>query len=186
MRRSLTLSGALPLVAALLLSGCGKEAVAAPRPVPTALAPKAVLGGSLGFHLNTSPVTEAAFRAGEKTSLIDQGQLWEIRRKDRLVGTLQIATVKPDVDLSERDVREQFTAPILVGGRSDIRVLGQEVSQVDNEAGLSTLIWFGKGLFLVLQVKDQLVAGPQLAQAIIEHQQSRTEWEALPELYTPS
>ena len=178
---------AVPAVlAALLLSACGKEAVATPRPVPTVLAPKTVMGGSLGLHLNTMPGTRKAFSGGGEETLIDQGQLWEIRRKDRLIGTLQISTVKPDVDLAEREVREQFTAPILVGARNDIRVLGQEVNQIENEGGLSTLIWFGKGLFLVLQVKDQVVAGPQLAQAIIEHQQSRPEGEPLPDLYTPS
>jgi hypothetical protein len=182
-RRTLAL---LPLLAALLLTGCEEEVAAAPRPVPTLLAPGTLVGGSLVLHLNDSPGTKAAFHADDKASLIDQGQLWEIRRKDRLVGTLQIATVKPDVDLTERDVRDDITAPVLVGARSDIRVLGQEVNQVQNEGGLDTLIWFGKGLFLVLQVKDQLVTGPQLVQEVIQHQQSRTEWDPLPELYSPS
>jgi hypothetical protein len=177
---------AVPVVAALLLSGCGKAAVAAPRPVPTVLAPDSVLGGSLTLHLNTAPGTVAAFRQGKKESLIDQGQLWEIRRKDRLVGTLEIATVKSDVDLSKRKVRDQFTTPILVGARNDIRLLGQEVDMVQGDGGLSTLVWFGKGLFLVLQAKDPLIAGPDLAKAIIEHEQSRTEWQPLPQLYAPS
>jgi hypothetical protein len=175
-----------PLLAALLLSGCQDEKAAAPQPVPTALAPKSVLGGSLGLYLNTAAGTERAFADGGKRSLIDQGKLWEIRRKDRLIGTLEIATVKPHVDLSDHDVRDQFTSPILVGGRSDIRVLGQEVDLVQSEGGLSTLVWFGKGLFQVLQLKDQVVTGPDLVQAIIEYQQSRPEWTPLPELYSPT
>ena len=182
----LPLALAAPVLAALLLSGCGEDAVAAPRPVPTALAPASVLGNSLTLHLNTAPGTVAAFKQGKKDSLIDEGQLWEIRRKDRLIGTLQIATVKSDVDLSKRKVREQFTSPILVGARSDIRLLGQEVNMVEGEGGLSTLVWFGKGLFLVLQVKDQLVTGPDMAKALIEHEQSRTEWQPLPQLYAPA
>jgi hypothetical protein len=175
-----------PLLAVLVLAGCQDAPEAAPRPVPTALAPTSVLHGTLGLYRNTAAGTEAAFRQNAKASLIDEGQLWEIRRKDRLIGTLQIATVKHDVDLSDKDVREQFTAPILVGARGDIRVLGQEVDMVQNEGGLATLVWFGKGLFLVLQVKDQLVSGPDLAQAIIEHEQSRPEWTPLPELYSPT
>jgi hypothetical protein len=174
------------LLAGLVLSGCQDDPAAAPRPVPATLAPKAVLGGSLGLYLNSAPGTEKAFREAGKDSLIDHGQLWEIRRKDRLVGTLQIATVKSDVNLAKHDVREEFAAPILVGARSDIRVLGQEVNQVENEGGLSTFVWFGKGLFLVLQAKDQVVTGVDLAQAIIEYQQSRPEWEPLPQLYTPT
>lgn len=186
MIRRLTRAFAISLAGALLLSGCGKEPVVAPRPVPAALAPSAVLGGSLTLHVNTAPRTLAAFREGKKDSLIDEGQLWEIRRKDRLVGTLEIATVKPDIDLTKRKVREQFTTPILVGARNDIRVLGQEVNMVEGEGGLSTLVWFGQGLFLVLQVKDPLVAGPDLAKALIEHEQSRTEWQPLPQLYAPA
>jgi len=183
--RSLRPALVAPLLVALLLTGCQDDTPAAPRSVPTALAPASVLGGSLGLYLNTMSGTQAAFRQNGKNSLIDEGQLWEIRRKDRLIGTLEIATVKPDVNLAKDDVREQFTSPILVGARNDIRVLGQEVELVQSEGGLSTLIWFGKGLFLVLQVKDQVVTGTDLAQAIIEYQQSRSEWEPLPELYSP-
>ena len=182
------LAGAVvaPLLAVFLLAGCQDDPAVAPRPVPITLAPKAVLGGSLGLHLNTAAGTEKAFRQDAKKSLIDEGRLWEIRRKDRLVGTLQIATVKPDIDLAEDDVRHQFTAPILVGARSDIRLLGQEVNVVESEGGLATLVWFGQGLFLVLQVKDTLVTGPDLAQAILEHQQSRPEWLPLSQLYSPT
>ena len=173
-------------LAAVLLTGCAKDPVAAPRPVPTVLAPTTVLGGTLGLHLNTAAATEAAFKQGAKDSLIDDGRLWEVRRKDRLIGTLEIATVKPKVDLAKEDKRADFTTPILVGARSDIRVLGQEVSLVENEGGLSTLVWFGKGLFVVLQVKDKLVKGPDLAKDVIAYLQSRPEWEPLPELYAPS
>ena len=169
----------------LLVAACGSEPVAAPRPVPTVLAPTTVLSDSLGFHLHTSAGAERAFSEGAEESLIDEGRLWEIRRQDRLVGTLQITSVKSDVDLSDREVRDQITEPILQGGRSDIRILGQEVSQIEDQGGLSTLVWFGRGLMLVLQVKDEVVTGPDLAQAVVEHQLTRPEWEPLPDLYAP-
>jgi hypothetical protein len=180
-RRALAL-----LLLAAVLTGCGHEPTRPPRPVALALAPTAVLGGTLRFYLNTAAGTEAAFSRGPKDSLIESGRLWEIRRKDRLVGTLEIAAVKPDVNLTKRRVREQFTSPILVGARNDIRVLGQEVDMVQTDGGLSTLVWFGKGLFLVLQVKDQIVGGPDLAQAVIAYLQSRSEWQPMPQLYAPA
>ena len=187
MRRPRRLGAVAPLLVLALVTGCGQETVSAPRPVPTALAPATVLNGSLGLHLNTNPSTTKAFEQGAKSSLIDDGRLWEVRRKDRLIGTLEIATVKAKVNLAKESTRADFTDPSLVGARSDIRLLGQEVSVVDGgDGGLSTLIWFGKGLFVVLQVKDKLVTGPDLATAIIQYLQSRPEWEPLPQLYSPS
>ena len=62
---------------------------------------------------------------------------------------------------------------------------GQEVSTVEGEGGLSTLIWFGDHLLVVLQVKDALVSGPELAQELVDFQQTRPEWAPLPELYAP-
>lgn len=172
-------------VLGVLLTACGHEVPAAPRPVPVALAPATVLSGQLQLHLNNAPETQRAFHQDDKLSLISDGRLWEIRRNDRLIGTLEIATVKPDIDLTRSSVRQHFTAPILVGATSTIRLAGQEVSTVTRADGVSTMVWFGRGLFEVLQLKDQRVTGPQLAQAIIQHQQTRTEWSPLAQLYTP-
>ena len=38
----------------------------------------------------------------------------------------------------------------------------------------------------ILQLKDQTVTGPQLAQAIIEYQQTQPAWTPLAQLYTPT
>jgi hypothetical protein len=35
-------------------------------------------------------------------------------------------------------------------------------------------------------VKDQIVTGPDLAQAVISYLQSRPEWQPLPQLYSPA
>ena len=173
------------LLVALVVAGCGNEPVPTPRPLPVELAPATVLGGSLGLFRNTAPGTVAAFHPGDKSTLVDEGGLWEVRRKDRLIGTLQIETLKDDVNLHKESVRDHITDPLLVGARGDIRLSGQEVSTVDGDGGLSTLVWFGDHLLVVLQVKDTVVTGPVLAQAIIEHQQSTSSWVPLPELYAP-
>lgn len=170
----------------LALAGCGQSRPAPPDPVPDALAPAALLGNSLHLYRNTAPDTLAAFRQDHKDALISDGKLWEIRRADRLIGTLEIATVKPDVNLARSSVRQTFTSNILVGAVSDIRLAGQEVTTVSSDDGVSTVVWFGRGLFEVLQLKDAVVTGPQLATAIIQYQQTRTEWAPLPQLYAPS
>lgn len=177
----------LPALAVIaLVCACGSGPKAAPRLLPTDLAPAAVLGGTLHFYRNTAPGTVAAFHFGDKTSLIDDGGLWEIRRKDRLIGTLQIETLKNNVNVHKQSVRDAITSPILVGAPSDIRLSGQEVSTLDSQGGLSTVIWFGDHLLVVLQVKDEVVTGADLAQAVIDYQQSRTSWVPLPELYSPA
>jgi hypothetical protein len=173
------------LVAAALVTGCGRHSPAAQRPVPAALAPATVLNGDLQLHLNAAPETVAAFHQDDHLSLISDGQLWEVRRNDRLIGTLEIATVKPSVDLTRISVREHLTSPILVGATSTLRLSGQEVSTVTRSDGVSTLVWFGKGLLEVVQLKDPTVTGPQLAQAIIEYQHTRSEWSPLAQLFTP-
>lgn len=175
-----------PLVVMVVAVGCGQARPAPPNPVPTALAPPSLLSGSLHLYLNTAPDTLAAFRQDRKDALISDGKLWEIRRADRLVGTLEIATVKPDVNLARPSVRDNFTKPILVGAVSDIRLSGQEVATVSSDDGVSTLVWFGRGLFEVLQLKDSVLTGPQLAQAIIQYQQTRREWSPMPQLYAPA
>jgi hypothetical protein len=184
--RMRTLTRLVPLVALLAAAGCGQSHPAPPAPVPLSLAPTALLGDSLHLYQNTARDTLAAFRQDPKDALISDGKLWEIRRGDRLIGTLEIATVKPDVNLARPSVRKNFTAPILVGATSDIRLDGQEVATVDSDDGVSTLVWFGRGLFEVLQLKDTVVTGPQLATAIIQYQQTRPEWSPLPQLYTPA
>lgn len=173
-------------LSALLATGCGQSRPVAPAPVPLSLAPTALLENSLHLYQNTARDTLAAFRQDPKDALISDGKLWEIRRADRLIGTLEIATVKPAVNLARPSVRDNFTKPILVGATSDIRLAGQEVATVQSDDGVSTLVWFGRGLFEVLQLKDTIVTGPQLATAIISYQQTRPEWSPLPQLYSPA
>jgi len=179
------LAALLSLLAATGLAGCGQAHRYTPQPVPVSLAPAALLHDSLHLYRNTAPDTLAAFRQDRKDALISDGQLWEIRRADRLIGTLEITTVKPNINLAKSSVRDSFTAPILVGSRSDIRLAGQEVETVQSDDGVATVVWFGKGLFEVLQVKDTIVTGAQLAQAIIEFQQTQAAWAPLPQLYSP-
>ena len=185
--RTLARRGSLPalLCAVLAVTACSADRPAPPAPVPLALAPTAVLSGGLHLYQNTAPDTLAAFRQNPQDALISDGKLWEIRRADRLIGTLEIATVKRNVNLARHSVRDNFTKPILVGAVSDIRLSGQEVATVSSDDGVSTIVWFGRGLFEVLQLKDTVVTAPQLAQAIIQYQQTRPEWAPLPQLYTP-
>ena len=175
----------LAVVAVLVATGCGGDPpVAAPVPVSSALVPAKLHAGELGVYENTTPVTKRAFANLGQDALISDGRIWEIRRDDRLIATLEIATVKPEVNLARSSVRLQFTRPILAGDVSDIRLAGQEVSRVATSDGKTTMVWFGKGLFEVLQVKDRKVTAADLCQELIVHQQKVSAWEPIPDLFS--
>lgn len=169
------------LVATLIACGGGSDESIAPIPVDVALAPPA-LGTNLKLYENQDDETITAFaNAGERT-LVADGRIWEIRRADRLIGTLQISTVLPDVDLRDDDVRDAMVRQILPGAQSSIRIGDTEVftSVVDEKA---VFLWFGAHLFEVLQLKDrQLEDFEAIATQVIEHQETQASWEPLPEL----
>ena len=168
---------------ALLGAACGNSAArtVAPEAVDEQLAPSQ-LGTDLKLYENRDEETITAFaNAGERT-LVADGRIWEIRRADRLVGTLQIATVLPDIDLRDDDVRDAMVRQILPGAQSSIRIGDTEVftSTVNEKA---VFLWFGARLFEVLQVKDRQIEDfESLATEVIEHQQTLPSWEPLPEL----
>ena len=171
------------LVVALGAAGCGggDDPSVRPAAVDEALAPEEV-GEGLKLYANETEETLAAFaNAGERT-LVADGRIWEIRRADRLVGTLQISTVLPDVDLSEPDLKDALVRQIIPGSLSSIRIGATEVftAVVDEKA---VFVWFGKGLYEVLQLKDRNIEDFEaIATDVIEHQETLPAWEPLPEL----
>jgi hypothetical protein len=165
-----------------LLAACGDEsAVVAPAEVDPKLAPVA-LGTNLKLYENRDKETVHAFGNAGKRSMVADGRIWEIRRADRLIGTLQIATVLPDVDLRKSELRESMVRQILPGSLSSIRIGDVEVftSEVNGKA---VYVWFGARLFEVLQLRDRGIEDFEpFATQVIEHQATVPSWEPLPEL----
>jgi hypothetical protein len=167
---------------ALTLAACGDESTTvAPAEVDPALAPPALADG-LKLYENRDDDTITAFaNAGERT-LVADGRIWEIRRADRLIGTLQISTVLPDVDLMDPTIRDTMVRQILTGSVSSIRIGDVEVfTSTTNDKAV--YVWFGNGLFEVLQLRDRGVDDFEpFATEIIVHQTTLESWEPLPEL----
>ena len=181
MTRRLVL-GTLAALLVLSAAACGdKSATVAPSEVDPKLAPSA-LDTNLKLYENRDRHTIRAFANAGKRSLVADGRIWEIRRADRLIGTLQISTVLPEVDLEKDKLRDSMVRQILPGSLSSIRIGDVEVftSEVNGKA---VYVWFGKRLFEVLQLRDRAIKDFEpLATQVIDHQTTQASWEPLPDL----
>lgn len=156
-------------LAGALLVACGEDApeVAPPR-VDVALAPMQV--GDLKLYENTADETVAAFANAGDRSLASDGRIWELRRADRLIGTLQVTTVLPKIDLADEDDRRRIVSAVIPGSPLRRRVAGVEIYtfEVDDKA---TFVWFAEDLYEILQLKDREIDDAEaVVRAILEHQ----------------
>ena len=174
------------LVVALAITtaatACGRSStVVAPVEVDPKLAP-AELSSNLKLYENRDRSTVRAFANAGKRTLVADGRIWEIRRADRLIGTLQISTVLPKVKLTDDTTRESLVRQILPGSLSSIRIGDVEVFTSTTD-GKAVYVWFGAHLFEVLQLRDRGIDDFEpFATQVIEHQATLSSWEPLPEL----
>lgn len=184
MMRATTRAAAMALTGMLALAACGSgdgEQEAAPRRVDTSLAPEQVHDG-LRLYENRDDETVAVFANAGERSMVSDGRVWEIRRADRLVGALQVTTVLPAVDLAQESVRSTIVRQIIPGAQTRIRIDGIEIyTAVLNDKAV--FVWFGEGIYEVLQIKDRQLEDDYEAVAadIIRHQATTPAWKPLPD-----
>ena len=156
---------------AVIASACGNGSapVVPPARVNAALVPKILSDGvSVGEY---APARARFARAGA-SSLVADGRVWAIRKGQTLVGTLQASTVKTDVDLTRAADRKQVVDGVMTGARYDTIYVGNLKVLSSSAADHSLYLWFGHGLFEVLQVKAGKVTPDDIAGDIIEYQLS--------------
>lgn len=173
---------ALAIGSGLVVSACGGDAAveAAPTRVPGELVPDRLLD-ELAVIENTDESTKEALADDDPSTLVSDTRVWEIRRGQRLVGTLQISTVLPKVDLTDIDVRESLVAQVILGQHSRIRVGDVEVFTTTTE-DKTVYLWFGADVFEVVQTKARGFEPEDLVEDLIAFQSDRDEWQPLPEL----
>jgi hypothetical protein len=156
---------------ALLAGACGNgtAAVTPPARVPDALVPK-ILGD--GVTIGEYLAGRARFAKAGASSLVADGRVWEIRKGQTLVGTLQASTVKNDVDLTRAADRKQVIDGVMTGSRFDTIYVGDLKILSSTAADHTLYLWFGPKLFEVLQVKAGKVTPDDVAGDIIEYQRS--------------
>jgi hypothetical protein len=171
------------VAAAALAAGCGNgdgNADRAPAEVALELVPDAVNAGA--FVLAEDDAARDAFTTLEQHALVADGRLFAIRDGERLVGTLQLSTMKPKVDLTDPDQRESVISNVIPGARETISVGPIPVIQSAG-ADKTVFLWFGQEIFQVLQLKPTK-ASPfdpeKILAEIITHQTTQKAWKPLP------
>jgi hypothetical protein len=180
------------MLAAIALVGagaCGRgdgQVAEGPARVPTRLVPDHVDAGNIRIFPKTDKETVGAFaNAGDDTLQAD-ARLWELRQGDRLVGALQITTVVPKLDLADAKDRQSLLKQIAPGVVNRLEIGDLPVfATVSNDKVV--YIWFGRGLFQVLQLKGTQLEPEQVLTEVIKFQAGSKAWEPLPaEAYTES
>jgi hypothetical protein len=180
-RSHVALAALLAVSALTAACGSGDAKPSAPVPkVPLALAPASLGNGA--FTLTENENARGQFAKATSSALITDGHLWAVRRGQQLVATLQISTLKPKVDLGKQKQRDAITSQIISGITQTITVDSVEVAE-NVTPNATVYVWFGKGLFEVLQVKlskQAPVKAEALLAEVIAYQKTRPEWHDLP------
>ena len=173
------------VVAAVALAGCGDdgstEDVMIPEKVDTSLAPAALSGGALSLR-EDNDATKAFGRLPDN-ALVADGRLYAIRDGDRLVATLQMSTLVPEVDLTEPGRYQEIADKLLPGVKSELSVADVPVFEFATE-DKTVYVWFGRQMFQVLQLKGLGVEPEKVLAELIDHQLAQKAWEPLPEEVT--
>ena len=181
MRRAIV-SVALAFAVIAGAGACGDDAppVVTPKRVDPKLAPAEVAGG-IALHENKDKTTRHALANPGDGALMADGRIWELRRADRLVGTLQISTVLPRFDLRRSDIREGMVSQILPASPTRIRIDGIEIfaTRSDDRA---QFLWFGADTYEVLQLKDKELDFETVVRDVIAHQRKIPAWKPLTDL----
>jgi hypothetical protein len=167
------------IAVALALVGCGNgdgPPIRVPA-IPEAVVPASLESAGLTIHANRSDEIDEAFASVGPRSLVVDGQLWEIRQGDRLVGALELASLEPRADTRKAKDREAIHG-ILPTEPAELDFFGTPVYQAKDGA-FSIYLWFGRQLFGVLQLKGDLdpdVVADELITIVLQDER----WPGLP------
>jgi len=173
---------ALAAAAAVALAACGGGPTldVTPPSVPDNLVPASVQGGDLSFYRSTLPKVKASFTEAGSDALTADGELWELRRNERLLGVLQLTTLLSDVDLEREEHREAILRQVMPATVDQLTVGDVRVWATSSNDKI-VFLWFGQRLFAVLSLKgtEQDLDHEGVLDEVVTFTTTSDEWEPL-------
>ncbi len=151
----------------------------APVPVDVGLVP-GKSNQDLTVDLDTSKEVRSALKSTGSQVLVGDVRLWNIHHGQRLVGALQLATLKQRIDPRRADDRNEIVTQVLGSRPRQLVIGGVPVWTVpDDGTARQIFVFFGARSFGVLQVKGVEINAGELADDLIHKIASQPGWHPL-------
>jgi hypothetical protein len=176
------------IVVAVAVAGLpGACSTAPPRPVtvapplPNYIVPAGVPAENITIQADeTKDIRQAVQSAGPQI-LTSDVKFWEIHSGPRLVGALQLSTLKSRVNPAHAADRSNIISQVLLGPSQEIYIDGLPVWTTPSGGSPRAIyIWFGQHDFGVLQLQAQDVNSSLVSTDVITDIVSHPAWQALP------
>ena len=159
------------LLAAFLLVGCVEQApTGAVRPLPLEMVPATLANGAITLERYAGATD--GFNSAGTLSLINEGALFELRRGETLVGTLEVATLKFKADPRKQAVQAQIANQAVTGAIVKLKVEGIDVTG-GSSADKVLFLWFGDQMFQLLNLKDKKAKPEELLAELLRAQRAK-------------
>lgn len=163
--------------------GCGDDPPpqAKPAGVPDGLVPATVQDGQFAFFESELASVKTSFANAGPKSLAADGQLWELRKGDRLVGSLQLTTLMPEVDLTEQDHRDMILRQLLPTARDQVLIDEVNVWSTQNQTK-AMFLWFGRDMYALMTLKggsEDNLDPDRILTEVVTHAAASDAWRPL-------
>jgi hypothetical protein len=148
--------------------------------VDVTLVPAKTAEQNLTVDLDTTTEVRDAIKSVGPQVLVSDARMWNIHHGQRLVGALELASLRKRVDPRRPDDRDRIVGQILGSHTRLLQINGLPVWTVVNDGTARQIfVWFGARNLGVLQIKGDGVNAGQIADDLIRRIVSQPGWHAL-------
>jgi hypothetical protein len=173
------------LLSAACVVGCSTSAPTPTQvapPLSPSIVPASLPAQSLTLQLDLTKDIQQAVTSVGAQNLASDVKFWEIHSGQRLVGALQLATLKSRVNTAQAADRNNIISQILEGSSEEIHINGLPVwtTATSSTSPRALYVWFGNHDFGVLQLQSNVVDASTVSTSLISEVATQPSWQALP------